>query len=58
MVKKTIKQGIKWSLWAASAVGVFTIFGDGWIKVLGVLSALYMALVTICTWVDESRCAD
>ena len=49
---------IRTILFAASCIGIFTIFGDGWIKVLGVLSALYMALVTICTWIDESRCAD
>ena len=54
-MKKTIKQGIKWSLWMASVVGTFTIFADGAWKLVGVASVIYMLLTTICTTVDESR---
>lgn len=54
-MKKTVKRGIKWSLWAASAVGVFTIFGDGYWKLIGVASVVYMLVSTICTAIDENR---
>lgn len=54
-MKKTIKQAVRVWLFAASCVGIFTIFGDGWWKLVGVASVIYMLLTTICTAVDESR---
>lgn len=42
-------------LFGASTIGIWTIFGDGWIKAIGVASVLYMAVTTICTAIDESR---
>lgn len=42
-------------LFMASCIGVFTIFGDGWWKAIGVVSVLYMLATTICTAIDESR---
>lgn len=53
-MKKTIKHAVKVWLFAASCVGIFTIFGDGWWKLIGVLSVLYMLATTITTWIDES----
>ena len=49
------RQTIKACLWGASFFGVFTIFGDGAIKIIGILSILWMAVSTICTWIDEAR---
>ena len=46
---------IRTILFAASCIGIWTIFGDGWIKAIGVASVLYMAVTTICTAIDESR---
>ena len=54
-MKKNIKTTVKTVLFIASCIGIWTIFGDGWWKLIGVLSVLYMALTTICTGIDESR---
>ena len=54
-MKKTIKRAVKWCLFAASFIGIWTIFADGMWKLIGVLSVLFMAAVTITTWIDESR---
>ena len=53
--KKTLGRGLKWALFAASAIGIFCIFGDGCWKLVGTLSAVYMLASTIATWIDESR---
>jgi len=50
-----MKNIIKTVLFSASCIGIFTIFGDGWWKLIGVLSVLYMLLTTICTGIDESK---
>lgn len=50
-----MKHAIKNVLFAASVIGIFTIFGDGWWKLVGVISVLYMLMTTICTWIEESR---
>ena len=53
--RKTLRQGLRWALFVASVIGIFCIFGDGYWKLIGTLSAIYMLVTTIATWIDESR---
>ena len=50
-----MKKAIKWALWAASCVGIWTVFGDGWWKLIGILSVCWMAAATIATFITEGR---
>ena len=52
---KKAKRVTQVVLFAASCAGIWTIFGDGWVKIIGVLSVLYMALTTIATAITEGR---
>ena len=55
MKKKTAKKAVLWILFAASCIGIWTIFVGGIWSAIGILSVCIMAMVTICTWIDESR---
>ena len=33
----------------------FFIMADGWLKIIGILEFVYIAISAICTWIDEGR---